>query len=161
MDLHLLGWIAAALLILGGIAGTAVLLPGVPFVFAGMLLAAWIDDFRVIPVWVVIVLALLSVLALAVDVLAGLLGAKRLGASRHAIVGAMLGTLVGMFFNLPGLVFGPFLGAVGGELLHGRDLAQASQVGVATWIGMVVGMLFKLVLVFAMLGLFLSAIAFH
>ncbi|HEY2344975.1 MAG TPA: DUF456 domain-containing protein [Xanthomonadaceae bacterium] len=158
MDHHLLAYIASAVLIVLGIIGTAVLLPGVPVVFAGMLLAAWADDFRVIPVWAVVVLAVLTLLAIAVDSVASLLGAKRVGASRLAIAGAAAGTIVGLFFGLPGLLFGPFLGAIGGELLHGRDLDHATRVGMGTWIGMIVGMLFKLVLVFAMLGIFLFAI---
>ena len=158
MDLHLFAYIASAALIVLGIVGTAVLLPGVPVVFAGMLLAAWTDDFRVIHVWVVVVLAALTLLAIAIDFVASLLGAKRVGASRLAIVGALTGTIVGLFFGLPGLLLGPFLGAIAGELLHGRDLEHASRVGIGTWTGMIVGMLFKLVLVFAMLGVFVLAI---
>jgi len=161
MDMHLLAYILAGLLIVGGVIGTAVLLPGVPLVFLGMLLAAWVDGFRVIPVWVVVVLAVLSVLALAIDFVASLLGAKRVGASRFAIFGAFAGTIAGLFFGLPGLVLGPFLGALGGELVHSRDPEHATRVGIGTWVGMVAGTLFKLVLVFAMLGIFLSAIAMH
>ena len=161
MDLHLLAWIASAALILLGIAGTALLLPGVPLVFAGMLLAAWADDFRMIHVWVVVVLGICTLLALAIDVVASLLGAKRVGASRLAIGGAAVGTIVGLFFGIPGLLLGPFLGAIAGELMHSRDLQHASRVGVGTWTGMIVGMLFKLMLVFVMLGVFLFAIAFH
>jgi uncharacterized protein len=161
MDLHLLACIASAVLILLGIAGTALLLPGVPVVFAGMLIAAWADDFRVIPVWAVVVLAILTVLALAIDAIASLLGAKRVGASRLAIAGAAVGTIVGLFFGIPGLLLGPFLGAIAGELMHSRDLQHASRVGIGTWTGMIVGMLFKLMLVFVMLGVFVFAIAFH
>lgn len=158
MDLHLLAYIASAALIVLGIVGTAMLLPGVPVVFAGMLLAAWTDDFRVIHGWVIVVLAVLTLLAIAIDFVASLLGAKRVGASRLAIAGALTGTVVGLFFGLPGLLLGPFLGAIAGELLHGRDLEHASRVGIGTWTGMIVGMLFKLVLVFAMLGVFVLAI---
>lgn len=161
MDPHSIAWIIAALLIVLGIVGTALLMPGVPAVFAGMLLAAWADDFRVIPIWVVVVLAALTLLALAIDFVATLLGAKRVGASRRAIVGAALGTFVGLFFGIPGLLLGPFLGALAGELLHGRDLVQASRVGVGTWIGMIAGALLKLALCFVMLAVFVFAIAVH
>jgi uncharacterized protein YqgC (DUF456 family) len=133
-------------------------LPGVPLVFAGMLLAAWVDDFRAIPLWAIAVLALLTLLALAVDAVAGLLGAKRTGASGLAIGGATAGTVVGLFFGIPGLLLGPFLGAIAGELLHGRDLAQASRVGVGTWVGTIAGALLKLALCFVMLAVFLFAI---
>ena len=161
MDLHLIAYIVAALLIALGIVGTALLMPGVPVVFAGMLLAAWADDFHVIPLWAIGVLAALTVLALAIDGVATLLGAKRVGASRRAIVGAALGAVVGLFFGLPGLLLGPFLGALVGELMHGGDLLQASRAGVGTWIGMIVGAIFKLALCFVMLAVFLFEIAAH
>jgi uncharacterized protein YqgC (DUF456 family) len=161
MDLHSIAYLVAAFLIVLGIVGTALLMPGVPVVFAGMLLAAWADDFRVIPLWAIGVLAALTVLALAIDFVATLLGARRVGASRHALVGAALGTLVGLFFGIPGLLLGPFLGALCGELLHGRDLAQASRVGAGTWIGMIAGAVFKLALCFVMLAVFVFAIAAH
>jgi uncharacterized protein YqgC (DUF456 family) len=161
MDPHILLYVIAAVLIVLGIAGTVVLLPGVPIVFAGMLLAAWADDFRVIPVWVIVLLATMTLFALAIDIAASLLGAKRVGASRMAIVGAALGTLVGLFFSIPGLLLGPFLGALAGEWIHSRDLEHASRVGIGTWTGMIVGMLFKLILMFAMVGVFLFAIVFR
>ena len=61
------------------------------------------------------VLGLLTVATVGVDVLAASLGAGRLGASRAAIVGAVAGTILGLFAGLPGLLLGPFLGAVAGE----------------------------------------------
>lgn len=145
----------SAILILAGLAGTVVpTLPGVPLVFAGMLLAAWADHFQHVGTFTLIVLGGLSLLALAIDFVAGLLGAKRVGASPHAIWGAMIGTVVGLFFGLPGIVFGPFLGAVAGELLVGSRLDRAAHVGVGTWLGLLFGTLAKIALCFTMLGVF-------
>ncbi len=159
MDQHTLLYILSAALILIGLVGTLLpVLPGTPIVFAGMLLAAWADDFHRIGIFTVIVLAVLTVLAMTIDFIAGLLGAKRVGASKPAILGAAIGTFIGMFFSLPGLLIGPFAGALIGEWLRHRDLANAARVGVGTWIGMVAGAIFKLVLTFAMLGVFLFAI---
>jgi uncharacterized protein len=161
MDLATLLYLIAALLILVGLAGTVLpALPGLPIVFGGMLLAAWAGDFQTIGGWTIAVLALLTLLALALDFVAGLLGAKRVGASKLALVGAALGTIVGLFFGLLGLVLGPFVGAVLGELAHGREAGTAAKVGVATWLGMVVGAVMKLTLAFVMLGIFLLAIFF-
>lgn len=161
MDQHALLYLLSAALILIGILGTVLpVLPGTPIVFAGMLLAAWADDFQKIGIFTVLVLAVLTALAIGTDIVAGLLGAKRVGASRLAIVGAAVGTIVGLFFNIPGLLIGPFAGALAGEWLHSRDLGKASRVGVGTWIGMIVGTAFKLALTFVMLGVFLLAIAF-
>ena len=160
MDSHVLLYLVSGILIVVGIAGTILpVLPGTPIVFAGMLLAAWTDGFRRIGLFTVIVLALLTLAAMATDFVAGLLGAKRVGASRLAIIGAAIGTVAGLSFGIPGLLIGPFAGALLGEWLRHRDLGNAARVGVGTWIGMVAGAIFKLVLTFVMLGVFLFAIA--
>ena len=97
-----------------------------------------------------------------VDFWATALGAKRVGASRLAIIGAMVGTLAGLFFGPLGLLMGPFAGAIGGELIHRRsllkqDLGQAAKIGVGTWFGILFGTVLKLALAFTMLGLFALA----
>ena len=151
-------FIVAALLIIGGIAGAVLpALPGVPLVFAGMLLAAWADHFQHVGVLTLSVLGVLCVIALLIDFVAGMLGAKRVGASSRALWGATIGTLAGLFFGIPGLLLGPFLGAVIGELTTGSKMEQATRVGVGTWLGLLFGTLAKLALCFTMLGIFLLA----
>src|SRR5215475_369818 len=153
MDLHALWYLLAAILIVVGIVGTVLpALPGVPLVFAGMLVAAWADGFQHVGLWTLIGLGVLTIIAVAVDFLAGLAGAKRVGASRLALIGAALGTLVGIFFGLPGLLLGPFLGALIGELFAGGTMRRATHVGVGAWIGFLVGTVLKLGVCFAMLG---------
>lgn len=148
----------AVVLVLVGIAGVILpALPGVPLVFAGMLLAAWAGDFQQIGWVTLVLLGLLTALSVAVDIFATLVGAQRVGASRKALIGAMVGTVVGVFFGLIGLFAGPFVGALLGELWHGRALGQATKVGVGTWIGILLGTVLKLGLTFAMLGLFAFA----
>ena len=145
----------SGMLILAGIAGTVIpVLPGVPLVFAGMLLAAWADHFQHIGAFTLTILGVLCVFALLIDFAAGLLGAKRVGASTRALWGATFGTLIGLFFGLPGLLLGPFLGAALGELSAGRELAHATRVGVGTWLGLLFGTLAKIALCFTMLGVF-------
>lgn len=161
LDLHTLWYVLAAVLIVVGFAGTILpALPGVPLVFMGMLLAAWADDFRHVGTFTLIVLGVLTVLALVVDFVAGVLGAKRVGASRYAVIGAALGTFVGLFFALPGLLLGPFVGALAGELAAGGTLRKATGVGVGAWLGFVVGAVLKLGVCFAMLGIFGFAFLF-
>jgi len=101
-----------------------------------------------------VLLGVLTALAFAAEIVGSLLGAKRVGASRQALVGAALGTLAGLPFGLPGLVLGPFVGAVAGELLAQRRLDAAARVGFGTWLGLAVGNLAKLAVVGAMLGVF-------
>ena len=147
-------------LILVGVGIAGVIVPGLPgasLVFGGLLLAAWADGFQSVGAGTIILLAVLTILAFVVDFISGSLGAKRAGASREAVIGAALGTLVGIFFGLVGVVFGPFAGAVLGEFMARRNLAQAGRVGVATWVGFILGIGVKLVLAFTMVGIFLLA----
>jgi uncharacterized protein YqgC (DUF456 family) len=161
MDMQMLWYILAGALILVGLVGTVLpALPGLPLVFAGMLLAAWADGFRQISGWTVGLLALLTVVSVGVDIAATALGAKRVGAGKGAMFGAALGTLVGAFFSIPGLILGPFLGAMIAELVRGRELAHASKIGFGTWVGLALGTALKIALAFAMLGIFVLALLF-
>lgn len=155
---EILWYVLATLMIAAGFVGAILpALPGVPLVFCGMLLAAWADGFAHVGTFTLIVLGVLAVLSIVVDFIAGVLGAKRVGASRRAIIGAAVGTLVGIFFGIPGLLLGPFVGAVLGELSAGGGLHKATGVGVGAWIGFLVGTVFKLGICFAMLGIFAFA----
>ncbi|MEO8672667.1 MAG: DUF456 domain-containing protein [Tahibacter sp.] len=152
-------FVLAALLILVGFAGTILpALPGVPLIYAGMFLAAAADGYVHIGWKTLTVLGVLCVLALVVDFVASLLGAKRVGASAWALVGAALGTLAGFFLGIPGLLFGPFFGALAGELIAGGTLSRATTVGVGTWLGLLFGTLAKIALAFAMLGIFVFSL---
>jgi len=152
-------WIAAVALIAIGVAGTILpALPGVTLVFAGILLAAWIDDFARIPVWLVVILGVLTAIAWVIDYFAAAAGAKKAGASKLAIVGAMIGTVAGVFTGLWGLLFMPLVGAAVGEYVAQRDLRRAGTVGVATWLGLLVGTAMKVAIVFAMIGIFIAAL---
>lgn len=158
MDLQSLYYVLAVVLVMIGLAGLILpALPGLPLVFAGMLLAAWAGGFEVIGWVTLVVLGLLTLLSVGVDVFATLVGAKRVGASRKALIGAVLGTVVGLFFGPLGIFVGPFVGALLGELSHSRLLGQATRVGLGTWLGILLGTVLKLGLAFTMLGLFAFA----
>lgn len=155
MSLDVLWMVLAVVLVCVGIAGSVLpALPGVPLVFAGLLLAAWAGDFQQVGWITLLVLGLLTAFSFVIDLMATALGAQRVGATKLAVVGAALGTLGGLFLGLPGLVLGPFVGAVAGELLSHGKMQQATRAGVATWIGLLFGTLTKLALVFTMLGVF-------
>lgn len=152
-------WIVALLMIAIGVVGTVLpALPGAVFVFGGIALAAWIDDFTRISAWTVGALALLTLAAFAADYVAAVLGAKKAGASKLAIVGAAIGTVAGVFTGLIGLVFMPLAGAAAGEFIAQRDLRRAGKVGVATWLGLLVGTAVKVAIVFTMVGIFAVAL---
>ena len=152
-------WIACAALIVVGLAGTVLpALPGTAFVLAGAVLGAWIDDFTRVGPGTLAVITVLAVLAWVLDYIASLLGARKAGASRQALIGAALGTVAGLLLGLVGVLFLPLVGAALGEYLARRDHGQAMKVGVATWIGLLVGMLAKVVIAFMMVGIFIVAL---
>jgi uncharacterized protein YqgC (DUF456 family) len=152
-------WIVAIALILVGAAGTVLpALPGATLVFGGIVLAAWIDAFTRIPVWVLVILGVMTAIAWIVDYAAAALGAKKAGASKLALVGAVIGTLAGVFSGLWGLLFMPLAGAAIGEYVAQRDLRRAGKVGIATWLGLLLGTAAKVAIVFAMIGIFVFAL---
>jgi len=161
MSVEVLWWVLALLLVGIGIAGSVLpALPGVPLVFAGLLLAAWAGGFEEVGAFPLAVLGVLTLLSFVIDLAATAMGAKRVGATKLAVVGAALGTFAGIFLGLPGLILGPFVGAVAGELMSHGQVQQATRAGIATWIGLLFGTLAKLALVFTMLGLFALAYIF-
>lgn len=152
-------WILCAVLILVGLAGTVLpLLPGTVLVWGGIVLGAWIDDFTRVGVTTLVVVTLLAVLAWGLDYVAGLMGAKKAGASKLALLGAAAGTVVGLFMGLIGVLFMPLVGAAVGEYVAQKNQARAVKVGVATWVGIMVGLLAKVVLAFIMVGIFLASL---
>lgn len=158
MEYSFIFYVLAAVMVLIGIVGVVLpALPGVPLIFAGLLLAAWTDDFQRVGWIALTVLGLLTVLSLVVDVVSTTAGAKRVGASSKAIWGSIIGTVAGLFFMPIGLFVGPFAGALLGEYWHEKNLGRATKVGFGTWLGIMLGMAFKLGLAFTMVGLFAFA----
>ncbi len=148
-------WVLSTALIVAGVLGLVLpVLPGTLLVLGGIVLGAWIDGFTRVGWGAVSAVAALAVVAWVLDYVAALLGARHVGASRQALVGAAIGTVVGLLMGLVGVLFMPFVGAVAGEWLARRDPARALEVGTATWLGMLAGMLAKAVLAFVMIGIY-------
>jgi uncharacterized protein len=151
-----LTWTLAALLIAAGLAGLVLpALPGPLLLFAGLLTAAWAENFAYAGTATLIALGVMALLASLADFVAGAFGARRYGASARSVSGAAIGAVVGLFFGLPGILLGPFIGALLGELSARRDLLAAGRAGWGATIGLVLGTAAKLALGFAMVGLFL------
>ncbi len=122
----------AALLIVAGLACAVLpLLPGIPLIFGGIWLAAGVDHYKHVSTGWLIGIAGIAAIGLLLDFVAGALGAKGVGASARAISGALIGTVVGLFLGIPGLVLGPFVGALLGELSSGTGFGALD----ARWSG--------------------------
>ena len=151
-------WTLAVLLVGVGIVG--IILPAVPgtvLIFGGLFLAAWADHFQRVGPFMLTVIGIIGAASYGVDFVAAALGAKHLGASKRAMVGAAFGTLLGLFLGLPGIIIGPFVGAMLGELTMHREWKRVGKAGVAAFIGFLIGTVVKVGIAFLMLGLFLLA----
>ena len=155
MDMTVVIWIIATLLVLVGMAGLVLpALPGAPLLFAGLAAAAWAEDFAYVGAGTLVVLGLFTALIIAVDFIAGALGAKYFGASPRAITGALLGGVVGLLFGFPGVLLGPLVGAVIGELSVRRDLNAATRAGFGASLGLLIAAVAKTALAFTMISVF-------
>jgi uncharacterized protein YqgC (DUF456 family) len=128
--------------------------PGIPLILAGIWLIAGVDHYRHLGLWWLIGIAAVGAIGLTIDLLASALGVKRVGASKQAVSGALVGTVIGLFLGLPGLLLGPFVGAVLGELAAGSSVLRSTNVGVSAWFGLIFGTIIKLVSSLMMVALF-------
>jgi uncharacterized protein len=150
----LLTALAAAVIVVGLVCAIVPLLPGIPLIFAGVWLIAGLDGYRHLGLGWLLGIAAVGAVGLVLDLLAGALGAKRIGASSQAVCGALIGTVIGLFFGIPGLLFGPFFGAVIGELSAGNSVLRSAHAGVSVWLGLIFGTIIKLVSSLMMVALF-------
>lgn len=154
-------WTLGAVMVAIGLVGVVMpALPGHVLILAGLIVAAWADGFTHISPWTLGVIALVAIASYAVDFVSAAASAKRLGASKDAMIGAAFGTLGGVFFGLPGLIAGPFVGAVIGEMIASRNLHQAGRAGVAATIGFAIGTALKVAFAFVMIAIFAAAFVF-
>lgn len=154
--MHALVFTGVILLMLLGLVGTFLpVLPGTGLIFLGVFLYGLYDHFQVVTAQFVAAMFALTLLAMATDYLAGALGAKRVKATRAGIIGAAVGGIVGLFALGPlGLLVGPFVGAVTGEVAAGQSSRQAFRVGFATVLGVAGGMILKGIIGITMIVLF-------
>lgn len=159
---QILGLIFALLMMCLGIAGSVLPgLPSTPLVFIGAMAhklyfgptgAAW---------WVIAVLGVFTIVSLIVDYAASVYGAKRLGATWRGAVGAVTGGLIGLFFNIPGILLGPFIGAALFEMAGGREWKEAMKAGAGATLGLLAGAVGKLACCVAMMLLFLANVIYR
>ncbi len=154
-----LWWVLSWGLIATGLAGAVLpLLPGTGLVLAGIVVGAWIDDFQRVGPWAIGIVVVLAIASWVLDYVAALLGARRVGASKLALVGAAVGMVLGILSGFLGVLFFPLAGAAIGEWIAHRDEQRAMRVGIATWVGLLLGLLAKVVIAFMMVGVFVVAL---
>ncbi len=152
-------FIASIFFVLGMVGTFLPVLPGAPLLLIGMLIYGFFEQFAHLTWQFFLGQLILMSFVFGVDYLAGVWGVKRYGGSKSAVWGSIIGALLGLFLMGPlGILLGPFLGAVAGELLARRNMDQAVRAGVGTLVGFLGGALLKLVIQTLMLVWFFSVI---
>ncbi|PKM79782.1 MAG: DUF456 domain-containing protein [Firmicutes bacterium HGW-Firmicutes-14] len=134
-------------------------LPGTPLIFLAALGYGFYEGFNKITPLILLIMFMLTVLTLLIDYFAGVVGAKKFGATGYGIWGAFLGGILGViFFSIPGLTLGPLAGAVTGELVKGRNLSDAVRSGLGTVIGIAGGSIFKVTVALSMVSIYVAIV---
>jgi uncharacterized protein len=159
---QIIGLSLALLVMLVGLLGSVLpVLPGVPVVLGAALAHKLYFGAHGASGWVLLLLAFLTILALGLDYLATSVGARKLGASWRGMLGAILGGVVGLFFSIPGILLGPFIGAFLLELLGGYEFRRAVRAGAGATLGLLAGALGKFAVCVVMITLFTANILYH
>jgi uncharacterized protein len=155
--MELLWWLFAIVLMAVGLLGTV--LPAVPgaiiILAAAVIHQLMLGSEKSLGWWNIAALVVLTLMSYALEFASGYFGAKRFGATKWGAFGAMIGAIVGLFFAFPGLIVGPVVGAIAGELIAGKRLVSAGRVGWGTLLGNLAGMLGKLTIGLVMVSWFL------
>jgi uncharacterized protein YqgC (DUF456 family) len=161
--MHALWWSLTLILFVIGMIGAIVpLLPGTTIIFAAAVIhrVAMGEEHSV--GWCTLGgLLVLTIISHVLDITSGSLGAKKFGATRWGAFGGLIGTVVGMFFFPWGLLLGPVLGVLSGELIAGQKLVLAGKSTWGTVLGTTAGILANAVIGAVMIGWFLIVALWH
>jgi uncharacterized protein YqgC (DUF456 family) len=147
--------LALAVMLLGLVGCVLPILPGIPLIWASAFAYGLLTGFEHIGRDYLLLFGILSAISLLLDWFVGVYGAKKLGASRWGMVGAVIGMIVGAVVGtLPGLIVGPLIGAVAFELWAGKRSSVALKAGLGTFLGFLAGVVMKIGLGAVMISVF-------
>ncbi|WP_297093773.1 DUF456 domain-containing protein [uncultured Draconibacterium sp.] len=144
MDILLI--VLGAIFIISGVLGCVLpIIPGPPLSYIGLLLLHFTERYQFSSKFLII-WAIITVVVYALDYLIPAWGTKKFGGSKRGVWGSIIGLVIGMFFFPPfGIIIGPFVGAVVGELTAGKDSGAALKSGFGSFMGFLAGTLLKLI----------------
>jgi uncharacterized protein len=152
---EIVGLSLTMLVMLAGLVGSLLpVLPGTPLVLVAAIGHRLYFGAASISNLVLGILVALTLISLVFDFLASLLGAKKFGATWRGMTGAVVGGIIGLFFNLPGIILGPFLGAMLFEILGDKEFKKAARAGLGATLGLLLGIIGKFSIAVMMIILF-------
>ena len=152
---EIVGLSLALLVMLAGLIGSILpVIPGIPLILVAATGHRLYFGQASVSNTVLVILAVLTVISVLLDFLAGMFGANKFGATWRGALGAIVGGVAGLFFNLPGIILGPFIGATLFELLGDRELKMALKAGLGATLGLIAGIIGKFAIGVVMILLF-------
>ena len=159
MGIILLAILCSVLMVVGLVGVVLPVLPGIPLAWLGLFIYAIGTGFDRISTTTTVVFFILTIFTLVLDFAAPMLGARKYKASKYGILGTFLGFTVGVFvFGFWGIILGPFIGALLGELIAKRQPKPAFRSALGTFLGFVAGTLFKIIIILIMIGFFIASL---
>lgn len=158
--MYVIGLLMAILFFAGGLIGTILPgLPGAPMVWLGMLIYGLFVGFKGLTWGFFLGQGLAVALVFFLDYAANVWGVRRYGGSKYAVWGSLIGVMLGVILMGPvGIVFGPFIGAVAGELYAKQSFEKAVRVGLGTLLGLLGSTVLKLLVLAGMIIWFFATI---
>ena len=165
--------LALTILILSGIIGLIAIFFttfGTLIILIGALAYAFMTNFSVLTLKQLIIIFILYLVGEVLEYLFIIMGAKKLGASNAAAVGALIGGILGAVMGaaslgvglIPGTFLGIFLGAFFVEFFIQGDLVRSLKAGTGGILGRVGSIIVKLMLAVFMLTIVaLSIFKYH
>lgn len=152
--------VICSIFIIAALLGTVLpVLPGLPLAWAGILIYAAVTGFERISLTTTLVLLFVTIAAMAVGYFAPVLGAKKIKASRWGVFGAFVGLTVGILtIGFWGIIIGPFLGALIGELIAQKPPGTALKSAFGTFVGFLSGTLLEIIVILVMAGFFIVSL---
>ncbi|WPD24094.1 MAG: DUF456 family protein [Candidatus Electrothrix scaldis] len=144
---HVWGFLASLPFIIGGLIGTVFpALPGTVLIFVGFLIYGMITGFDSLSVWFFAGQTVLVALSYLIEFLATAFGVKMFGGSKAAAWGAVFGSLLVFVLGPIGIIVGPLIGAIIGELIMGEQIKQALHSGFGSFLGFMGGVIANLII---------------
>ena len=142
MDYVLLG--LAIVMMIVGIAGCLLpVLPGPPLTYLGLVVLHF-TKFGPVSTKLFIILGVVAIVVTVIDYIVPIWGTRQFGGSKYGMRGAAVGLVIGLFLGPFGIIAGPFIGAVVGELLFKDDIKYALKAGFGSLLGFLTGVGLKL-----------------
>lgn len=137
-------WLLIIVMLIG-LAGTVLpFVPGMGLVFAALLIYGLATGWEVVTGGFLFIAGIVMLICFGLDYLASVIGAKKFGATKLGITGALVGTLIGMLlFNIVGMMIGAVIGIIIAELYQKKTVQQSLTAATGVLIGNAVGMAIK------------------